>query len=200
MKLSKAIQVLILNEVYHKLKQHFTIKGSVKHDENAGRENVSHTIDGFNVIIYSPDTTIPFTTTQSNNFYVKIENKEGQTLKEDFKLPTPDVIIDELQEFFDKYNLAIDNQKKEEVKQLLKEGKRLSTTIRSNKTDIQIQCPSCDNWETQGVDDPRNHFNSIEFRKWKKNTKEGHERSLHKCENCSISFNVIWDYSNELES
>lgn len=73
--------------------------------------------------------------------------------------------------------------------------------LQSNDKDILIQCTNCDNWESQGVDDPRHHLNSLPITRWLPNSKQhgNYETSLHKCNCCDHRFRVIWNYENPID-
>jgi len=66
----------------------------------------------------------------------------------------------------------------------------------TEKTDVCVSCPNCDNWEEQPIDSPRNKLYTMPLIRWEE-SKKGVEVSAHKCLSCDQEFSISWDYKEE---
>jgi len=66
--------------------------------------------------------------------------------------------------------------------------------IESNDEHITIACPTCNMWETLGIDDPRKNLNALPILAWLPDEADTNERSINKCTDCETTFEVEWEY------
>lgn len=74
----------------------------------------------------------------------------------------------------------------------------LRVKIQSNKHNVHIDCPNCDNWEQLGIDDPRKMLSSLPIIEWLPDEDNKNEESIHECTDCKTKFIVEWDYNNPI--
>lgn len=76
--------------------------------------------------------------------------------------------------------------------------KRIKANL-STRNQALIECPSCDNWEAQGVDDSRSNFGSFPMKPQGavplRFAHEENDITTHECEDCGELIEVEWDYS-----
>ena len=73
-----------------------------------------------------------------------------------------------------------------------------STKIITDQTNIWLECVQCDMWECLGIDDSSKRLNALPILRWEKEVDSENERSVHECTQCTTTFEVEWDYTNEL--
>jgi hypothetical protein len=74
-----------------------------------------------------------------------------------------------------------------------------NVTVQIIDDDINIECPNCENWEQQPVDQQRHHLQSFNIEKWLENEKKL-DVSQMQCTQCKTDFKLIWDYNNTVNT
>ena len=67
--------------------------------------------------------------------------------------------------------------------------------VATGENDIYVECPHCDNWESMGIDDPRENLDALPIIGWYE--EEEFDISMHECTSCQELFEVEWDYNNK---
>jgi hypothetical protein len=70
------------------------------------------------------------------------------------------------------------------------------TRTKVDEDNISIDCPHCDNWEEQPVDQQRHHLQTFDMGEFLEE-EQGNQVSTMKCLECKESFNIVWDYDND---
>jgi hypothetical protein len=73
------------------------------------------------------------------------------------------------------------------------------TRTKVNEDTISIDCPHCDNWEEQPVDQQRHHLQSFLMGELL-DDEEGKQVSQIQCLDCEEEFKLVWDYDEYNEA
>jgi hypothetical protein len=73
------------------------------------------------------------------------------------------------------------------------------TRTKVNEDTISIDCPHCDNWEEQPVDQQRHHLQSFLMGELL-DDEEGKQVSQIQCLDCEEEFKLVWDYDEYNET
>ena len=62
--------------------------------------------------------------------------------------------------------------------------------------DVYLECPHCQHWESQPVDQQRHHLQTFNILAWEEDSEDKNEVSDMECIPCKNWFKLEWDYKN----